>query len=140
MEITSLRWSGNLFHRDTSRTAKFDKAPHDAQREDQATFHVPDEGSPGANFSSITPRDLRELALSSYHAGSIDQETYMTLAEHLPSHSVDAQGQVIDLSDITDETGFDFHDYYRNQLDLALSLGDGGRADTLKSVMAFLEP
>jgi hypothetical protein len=140
MEINSLRWSGNLFNRDTSRTTRFDKSVHQAPIEDQTTFHVPDDGSPATNFASITPRDLRELALSSYHAGNIDQDTYMTLVEELPRHAVDTQGQIIDLSDVTDDTGFDFQTYYRDQLSIALSLGDDYRAGVLKSVMAFIEP
>jgi hypothetical protein len=79
------------------------------------------------------------LALENYQAGKIDQDTYITLSEELPTHAVDAQGQLVDLSQVTDETGFDFHDFYRNQLEIALSLGDAHRADILRSVVAFLE-
>lgn len=138
MEINSLRWSSNLFSRDGSRTGKGEKMPLQAPREDQI-FHVPDDQVPVSNFSSITPRDLRQLAFTGYQSGSIDQETYMALMEELPSHSVDARGDLVDLSDITDATDFDFHGYYRSQLDVALSLGNDHRAAVLTSVLAFLE-
>ncbi|MGK6313292.1 hypothetical protein [Neorhizobium sp. DT-125] len=140
MEITSLRWSANLLQRDNSRNNnKIEKPSLQEDRHGQITFQVPEtDGSP-VDFSAITPRDLRALALENYQAGKIDQETYITLSEELPNHAIDAQGQLIDLSQITDETGFDFHDYYRNQLDIAMSLGDARRTDVLRSVMAFLE-
>lgn len=138
MEINSLRWSSNLFNRDGSRTGKGEKPPFQSPRDDQ-TFHVPDDQRPTNNFSSITPRDLRQLASTGYQSGSIDQETYMALMEDLPSHSVNVSGDLIDLSDITDATDFDFHGYYRSQLDVALSLGNDDRAAVLKSVIAFLE-
>jgi hypothetical protein len=65
--------------------------------------------------------------------------THITLSEELPTHAVDAQGQLMDLSQVTDETGFNFHDFYRNQLEIAMSLGDTSRASVLRAVMAFIE-
>ncbi|SME97387.1 hypothetical protein QTA58_11135 [Neorhizobium sp. CSC1952] len=140
MEITSLRWSANLLQRENSRNNnRIEKPEQQENRHGQIIFQVPETDESPVDFSAISPRDLRALALENYQAGKIDQETYITLSEELPHHAVDAQGQVIDLSQVTDETGFDFHDYYRNQLDIAMSLGDAHRADVLRSVMAFLE-
>lgn len=139
MEINSLRWSTQFLQKDNSRSSKTEKSFLEEGRQDQSIFQVPDvDESP--NFSAITPRDLRTLALENYQAGRIDESTYMTLSEELPTHAVDAQGQVIDLTDVTDETGFNFHEYYRDQLEIAQSLGDTNRAEVLRSVMAFLEP
>ncbi len=138
MEISSLRWSTNFLQREHSRN-KVEKASPQETRSGQIAFQVPDTGESSVNFSAITPRDLRAIALENYQAGRIDQDTYTTLSEELPTHAVDAQGQVIDLSEVTDETGFNFHDYYRNQLEIAMSLGDSDRAGVLRSVLAFLE-
>ncbi len=138
MEISSLRWSTNFLQREHSRN-KVEKASPQETRSGQIAFQVPDTDESSVNFSAITPRDLRAIALENYQAGRIDQDTYTTLSEELPTHAVDAQGQVIDLSEVTDETGFNFHDYYRNQLEIAMSLGDSDRAGVLRSVLAFLE-
>jgi hypothetical protein len=138
MEISSLRWSTNFLQREHSRN-KVEKASPQETRSGQIAFQVPDTEESPVNFSAITPRDLRAIALENYQAGLIDQDTYSTLSEELPTHAVDAQGQVIDLSQVTDETGFNFHDFYRNQLEIAESLGDANRASVLRSVIAFLE-
>jgi hypothetical protein len=139
MEISSLRWSINLLQRDHSRNNKVEKSSEHGSRQSQITFQVPDSDESPIDFSAITPRDLRALALENYQAGKIDQDTYITLSEELPTHAVDAQGQLMDLSQVTDETGFNFHDYYRNQLEIAMSLGDTSRANVLRAVMAFIE-
>lgn len=139
MEISSLRWSTHFLQRDNSRHGKIEKSSQQESRHGQIVFQVPETADSPIDFSAITPRDLRELAWQNYQAGKIDQETYATLSEELPSHAIDAQGQLIDLSQVTDGTGFDFHDYYRNQLEIAMSLGDTRRADVLRSVMAFLD-
>ncbi len=138
MEINSLRWSGNLLQRDHSRNNKIDKPQQQESRQSQVSFQVPEAEASSIDFSVITPRQLRELAWQNYNAGNIDQETYIALAEELPSHAIDAQGRLIDLSAVTEETGFNFQDYYRDQLEIATSLGDAGRADVLRSVIAFL--
>ncbi|MBW6423952.1 hypothetical protein KX729_21040 [Rhizobium sp. XQZ8] len=138
MEISSLRWSTNFLQREHSRN-KVEKASPQETRPGQIAFQIPDTDESPINFSAITPKDLRAIALENYQAGRIDQDTYATLSEELPTHAVDAQGQVVDLSEVTDETGFNFHDYYRNQLEIAMSLGDADRAGVLRSVMAFLE-
>ncbi|MFB9953187.1 hypothetical protein ACFFP0_30490 [Rhizobium puerariae] len=139
MEISSLRWSTHFLQREHSRNGKIEKPSQQEGRHGQINFQLPETGDAPINFSEITPRDLRALAWENYQAGKIDQDTYITLSEELPSHAVDAQGQLIDLSQVTDETGFNFHDDYRNQLEIAMSLGNTHRADILRSVMAFLE-
>jgi hypothetical protein len=104
MEISSLRWSTNFLQRENSRNAKIEKPSQQESRHGQIIFQVPEAGDLPINFSAITPRDLRALALENYQAGKIDQDTYITLSEELPTHAVDAQGQVVDLSQVTDET------------------------------------
>ena len=138
VEISSLRWSANFLQRENSRNGKIEKPSQQESQQGQITFQLPETDESSINFSAITPRDLRELAWRNYQAGNIDRETYVTLSEELPMHAVDAQGQLIDLSDVTDETGFNFRDYYQNQLEIATSLGDAHRADVLRSVMDFL--
>jgi hypothetical protein len=113
VEISSLRWSTNFLQRDHSRN-KVEKASPQETRSGQPAFQISDTEQPPVNFLAITPKDLRVIALENYKAGQIDQETFITLSQELPSHAVDSQGRVIDLSEITDETDFDFHDYYRS--------------------------
>lgn len=139
MEINSLRWSGSFLHQDNTRQVKVDRPTQQKFMQDQVIFEVPDISGPSVNFSQITPRDLRQVALENYQAGNIDQDTYFTLSEDLPSHAVDPLGQVLDLSDVTDETGFDFKEYYSNQLEVASNLGDERRASILQSVLAFMK-
>lgn len=140
MEINSLRWPTNLLQRDNSRQAKIEKPLQQAEsRQSKIVFHVPEVDERQTDFSSISPRELRALAWQNYQAGRIDQETFLTLSEELPMHAIDAHGQVLDLSGITDDTGFDFRNYYRDQLQIAMSLGDAPRAEVLKSVLAFIE-
>lgn len=54
-------------------------------------------------------------------------------------HAIDAQGNVIDLTGITDGTLFNFSDYYENQLQIAMSIGDSDSVKTLKSIVNFLD-
>jgi hypothetical protein len=53
-------------------------------------------------------------------------------------HAIDPLGNVIDLSNVTDGTSFNFLDYYRNQLQIAMSIGDPNEVQTLNSVVGFL--
>jgi hypothetical protein len=139
MEINSLRWSGSFLHRENTRHVKVDRPTQQQFAPDQVVFEVPAISGPYINFSQITPRDLRQIALENYHKGNIDQDTYFTLAEELPTHAVDPTGQVLDLSDVTDVTGFNFQEYYSNQLQVASTIGDEQRASVLQSVLAFMK-
>lgn len=90
------------------------------------------------DFSAISPRLLRELALQKYIAGDIPQDVYIALAQELPMQAVSASGAVEDLSDVTDDTEFDFRRYFQNQKVLATTLGDEDKAQTFESVLGFL--
>ena len=140
MEINSFRWPANFLQRENSRQAKFDRPLHQEEsRQSQIAFQVPEVDEERTDFSAISPRDLRALAWQKYQAGEIDQDTLAVLSEELPMHAIDAQGEVLDLSTITDDTGFDFRNYYRNQLQIAISLGDAPRADSVRSALAFID-
>lgn len=54
-------------------------------------------------------------------------------------HAIDPLGNVIDLSSVTDGTSFNFLDYYKNQLQVAMSIGDPNEVQTLKSIVNFLD-
>lgn|GEM_PF-4079641 len=92
-----------------------------------------------ARSNELTHRELREIAQSSFESGLIDLETYQQLASELPMEAVDAQGRLLDLSSITDDTPFDFAGYYRDQMLIARTLGDEDAFNVLKSAVDFLE-
>ena len=82
---------------------------------------------------------MRDQALTSFEAGLIDQDTYQLLASELPLEAIDVQGRVIDLSTVTDETPFDFGEYYRSQMTIAQTIGDDSSVERLKAAVAFFE-
>jgi hypothetical protein len=53
--------------------------------------------------------------------------------------TIDPSGNILDLSDVTDGTSFNFRDYYKDQLQIAMSIGDPETVKTLKSVVSFLD-
>ncbi|KAA0698716.1 hypothetical protein DTW90_13140 [Neorhizobium sp. P12A] len=141
MEIYSVRSSQNLHYKNSSEHAKTTKATDfsiDKPTGSLPVFKVADVGS-GPDFTSITPSELRSHALQSYQAGVIDGDTYSELASPLPTHAIDAMGNVLDLSDVGENTSFNFVDYYQHQLDVAASIGDPQTAETMKSVVDYLK-
>ncbi|EJZ21005.1 hypothetical protein RCCGEPOP_12113 [Rhizobium sp. Pop5] len=82
---------------------------------------------------------MRNYARQSFDSGLIDQNTYAAISEPLPMHAIDPLGNVIDLSSVTDGTSFNFLDYYKNQLQVAMSIGDPDEVQTLKSIVNFLD-
>lgn len=138
MEITSLHWSGSLLQQEHARTIRTEKQPFTLPSETRAVFEVPDADLPELDYSAISPRLLREVALQKYVSGAIEQDVYIALAQELPMETVDSTGRVIDLSTVTDDTEFDFAAYYREQRDLATALGDEDRAGTFNSVLTFI--
>lgn len=91
------------------------------------------------DFSAMSPRLLREIALQKYVAGDIQQDIYIALAQELPMEAADSAGNIIDLSMVTDDTAFDFQSYFREQRDLAAALGDDDRASTLSAALEFVK-
>ncbi len=93
----------------------------------------------GPDFTAVSPGELRNYARQSFDSGLIDQNTYAAISEPLPMHAIDPLGNVIDLSSVTDGTSFNFLDYYKNQLQVAMSIGDPNEVQTLKSIVNFLD-
>lgn len=142
MEIYSVRASQSLnFKSDsgsTRTTQPIDIAEVKAA-DAHPSFDLETQNGGTPDFTSITPDELRSHALQSYQNGEISQDTYSTLASPLPTHAIDAMGNILDLSDVTDNTSFNFVDYYQNQLDVAASIGSPETAETLQSVVDFLK-
>lgn len=79
------------------------------------------------------------IARNSFDQGKIDYDTFSALYEGLPMQAINANGQIIDLSEITDTTPFNFHDYYQTQLTIASTIGDARTAQILRSVVYFMD-
>ncbi|WP_159951867.1 hypothetical protein [Rhizobium sp. 18065] len=88
-------------------------------------------------FASMTPRRLREIAVESFDRAEIDEDTYRELSTELPLQAVDRHGNVADLSDLTDNTEFDYAEYYRTQHALAEMIGNLDNADSYAKVLDF---
>ncbi|TCU23940.1 hypothetical protein EV130_107300 [Rhizobium azibense] len=141
MEISSVRSSQSLLFKNSqnnTRSSKTEDLGIDAGAAVSAIFKVEDIGVEGPDFAAMSPSELRSHARHSYDNGGIDQDTFAAISEPLPMHAIDAQGNVIDLTGITDGTLFNFRDYYENQLQIAMSIGDSDSVKTLKSIVNFL--
>ena len=141
MEIFSVRSSQSLHYKNSANNAKNTKTAdisiHTAAGNSVA-FQVEEVREQGPDFTSMSPSELRSHARQSFDSGLIDQDTYAALSEPLPMHAIDARGNLIDLTGVTDGTSFDFVDYYQNQLQIAMSIGDPDTVETLNSIVNFL--
>ncbi|MBX4907259.1 MULTISPECIES: hypothetical protein [Rhizobium] len=141
MEIFSLRSSQSLLFKNNPNNARNSKTA-DIQIETKApapvSFHIEDNLDQGPDFTAVSPGELRNYARQSFDSGLIDQNTYAAISEPLPMHAIDPLGNIIDLSGVTDGTSFNFLDYYKNQLQVAMSIGDPHEVQTLKSIVSFL--
>jgi hypothetical protein len=88
-------------------------------------------------FASMTPRRMREIAGESFQRDEIDENTYRELSTELPLQMVDRNGNVTDLSTLTDDSQFDYAEYYRTQQSLAEMIGDMDVADSYSKVLDF---
>ncbi|TPP07113.1 hypothetical protein [Rhizobium glycinendophyticum] len=88
-------------------------------------------------FASMTPRRLREIASESFQKDEIDEGTFRELSTELPLQAVDRNGNVADLSTLTDDTHFDYAEYYKTQQSLAEMIGDMDMADSYSKVLDF---
>ncbi|WP_086999908.1 hypothetical protein [Rhizobium sullae] len=141
MEIFSVRSSQSLLFKNSQNNAKNSKTEEigiDTGAAASVIFRTDDSGVEGPDFTAMSPGELRNHARQSYDGGGIDQDTFAAISEPLPMHAIDAQGNVIDLTGITDGTLFNFRDYYENQLQIAMSIGDSDSVKTLKSIVNFL--
>ncbi|WP_064683820.1 hypothetical protein [Rhizobium bangladeshense] len=142
MEIFSLRSSQSLLFKNNPNNAKNSKTV-DIHIEIKApapvSFQIEDNPDEGPDFTAVSPGELRTYARQSFDSGVIDQNTYAAISEPLPMHAIDPLGNIIDLSGVTDGTSFNFLDYYRNQLQVAMSIGNSNDVQTLKSIVNFLD-
>ncbi|MEK1900627.1 MAG: hypothetical protein AAAB19_13800 [Rhizobium sp.] len=144
MEIFSVRSSQSLLFKNnpnnnakSSKTADITIEPKPTVA--QGSFQIEDSDNRQAlDFTAVSPGELRSYARQGYDNGLIDQSTFAAISEPLPMHAIDPLGNVIDLSNVTDGTSFNFLDYYRNQLQIAMSIGDPNEVQTLNSVVGFL--
>jgi hypothetical protein len=142
MEITSLRFSPNLSFRKHSDNSQFTNGLTDSFSAGSSTlssFKVEDIAAGQPDFAAISAAELRNHARQSLDSGALDQDTYAAISEPLPMRTIDPNGNIIDLSDVTDGTSFNFRDYYKDQLQIAMSIGDPETVKTLKSVVSFLD-
>ena len=138
MEIYSVRSSNNLLYKNNTKSPKTPEISLETTRPVGGASQTSDADVSNLDFSSMTPEQLRELARSSLEAGTIDQETFAVVAEGLPMHAIDRNGNLLDLTSVTDASAFDFRDYYESQLDIAMSIGDDRTARSLQAVVAFM--
>jgi hypothetical protein len=142
MEIFSVRSSQSLLFKNSPNNAKSSKTSDISIKTEptpSAAFQIDDNTATGLDFTAISPSELRSYARQSYDTGTIDQDTFAAISEPLPMRAIDPIGNVIDLSDVTDGTSFNFRDYYKDQLQIAMSIGDPQSLDTLKSIVSFLD-
>lgn len=88
-------------------------------------------------FASMTPRRLREIASESFQRDEIDADTYRELSTELPLQSVDRNGNIMDLSNLTDDSHFDYAEYYRTQQSLAEMIGDMDMSESYSKILDF---
>lgn len=141
MEIYSLRTSANFIFNNSAKknNAPQIEIPRIEEQPNSERFVPPVVEDQRVDFSSITPRELRGIATEYYQSGQIQQAIYSELSSELPTHALNAVGEIVDLSHITDDTDFDFTSYFRDQLTIAQSIGDPAKADILEEVVSFIE-
>lgn len=136
MEIFPIRpVGGSLKLNDTRQTSDARLGTFDPLKEAAETNTVFEEAL--SVFASMTPRRLREIAAESYQRDEIDEQTYRELATELPMQAVDRNGNVTDLSDLTEDTNFDYAEYFRTQQSLAEMIGDMDMAESYSKVLDF---
>ncbi|WP_312947018.1 hypothetical protein [Agrobacterium sp.] len=141
MEIYSLRTSANFIFNNSAKKNPTPEIeiPRIEEQSNSETFAAPQEQNERVNFSSMSPRELRDMATEYYQAGQIQQTIYSELSSELPTHALNAMGEVVDLTHITDDTYFDFGSYFRDQLTIAQSIGDPAKAEVLEDVVSFID-
>ncbi|CCM77627.1 hypothetical protein [Rhizobium mesoamericanum] len=139
MEILSVRSSPNfLFRRNSDKSNNYNEAQFGTATKSPTAFHIDEPNADTPDFSAISASELRQYARQSLDAGAIDQDTFAAISEPLPMRTIDPSGNILDLSDISDATSFNFRDYYKDQLQIATSIGDPQAVARLDSVVSFL--
>lgn len=138
MEIYSIRSSQSFNFRNNNKSnAKPDDSAQPAKNA-KAPAGFSELAANGPDFSSISMSEVRALARQSFDQGKIDHDTFSTLYEGLPMQAIDTNGSIIDLSEVTDTTPFNFRDFYQSQLNIASTIGDPRAAQVLQSVLRFM--
>lgn len=141
MEIYSLRTSANFIFNNSAKKNNTPQIeiPEIGEKPHGEKFTTPEQQSERVDFSNISPRELRDIATEYYQGGQIQQAIYSELSSELPTHALNASGEIVDLSHITDDTDFDFVSYFKDQLTIAQSIGDPTKAEVLEDVVSFIE-
>jgi hypothetical protein len=142
MEILSVRSSPSfLFRRNQDNSSHYNQleAQLGPRTKASTVFQIDDASAETPDFSAISASELRQYARQSFDAGAIDQDTYAAISEPLPMRTIDTSGNILDLSEVTDATSFNFRDYYKDQLQIATSIGDPETVARLNSVVSFLD-
>ncbi|MFK3778919.1 hypothetical protein [Agrobacterium sp. NPDC089420] len=137
MEIYSLRTSNNFLFRDNPRNARSLESSdfsRTAKPDAAAGF---EESVKRIDFSRISPRELREIAQEYYDAGKISQDIWFELSSELPAQTLNANGEIIDIADVTDDTDFDFLAYFSDRAEIARSIGTADEAEKMQDVLSF---
>jgi hypothetical protein len=138
MEIYSIRSSPNPQFRNNNKSNSKPEDPAQLTRKTESVFE-PAEADPGKpDFSSISAEEVRAIARNSFDLGQIDYDTFSAMYEGLPMQTIDANGAIIDLSDVADTTPFNFLDYFQTRLTVASTIGDARTAQILRSVVYFM--
>ncbi|MDO3443022.1 hypothetical protein [Agrobacterium sp. V1] len=89
------------------------------------------------DFTRLSPRELREIAQEYYDAGKIGHDTWLELSSELPVQTLNANGEVIDISNVTDDTDFDFLSYFSDRAEIASSIGTTDEAQKMQDILSF---
>lgn len=136
MEIYSLRASNNFLFRDNSRNARpvdgtdFGKA---AQPDAATGF---EETINRIDFTRISPRELRKSHRNITRPGKSATIPGLSSSE-LPAQTLNANGEVIDTADVTDDTDFDFVTYFSDRMEIARSIGTADEVEKMQDVLSF---
>lgn len=141
MEIYSLRTSANFIFNNNAKKSNAPQIdiPKIEEQVSGESFIPPEQLSGRVDFSNISPRELRDVATEYYQTGQIQQTIYSELSSELPTHALNATGEIVDLTYVTDDTDFNFVSYFRDQLTIAQSIGDPDKAEVLEDVVSFIE-
>ncbi len=137
MEIYSLRSASSFFFKEDSRNTKAVATPDFEQTTHNETTATFEDAVKRIDFTSLSPRELREFARGYYDTGKIGHDTWGELSSDLPMQTLNANGKVVDISNVTDDTQFDFVGYFSDRLEIARSIGTVEEADKIENVLSF---
>ncbi|NWJ23301.1 hypothetical protein [Rhizobium sp. RM] len=137
MEIYSLRSASSFFFREDSRNTRAVATPDFEQTTHNETTATFEDSVKRVDFTSLSPREVREFAQGCYDTGKISHDTWGELSSDLPMQTLNANGEVVDTSNVTDDTQFDFVGYFSDRLEIARSIGTVEETDKIENVLSF---